>query len=57
MGRDFAKEGITQRIPIVTTTPHSSVIKSLSLLGIGNSNIIQVFLLPYPVNIKLNSLL
>jgi glutamate/tyrosine decarboxylase-like PLP-dependent enzyme len=42
LGKDFAKEGITQKINILTATPHSSALKALSLLGIGSSNIIKV---------------
>jgi len=41
-GKDFAKEGISKKINILTATPHSSSIKSLSLLGIGSGNIIKV---------------
>ncbi|AUC75984.1 pyridoxal phosphate-dependent decarboxylase family protein [Olleya sp. Bg11-27] len=40
--KDFAKNGITEKVNILTATPHSSVIKSLSLLGIGSNNIIKV---------------
>ena len=42
MGIDFAKEGITQKINILSAVPHSSVIKSLSMLGIGSNNVIKV---------------
>lgn len=41
-GKDFAKEGITEKINILTATPHSSAIKSLALLGIGSNTIIKV---------------
>ncbi|MXO03658.1 pyridoxal-dependent decarboxylase [Flavobacterium sp. HBTb2-11-1] len=37
-GKDFAKNGISERINILTATPHSSSIKCLSLLGIGSQN-------------------
>ncbi|MEL1255812.1 pyridoxal-dependent decarboxylase [Flavobacterium sp. DGU38] len=37
-GKDFAKDGISERINILTATPHSSSIKSLSMLGIGSQN-------------------
>ena len=40
-GIDIAKEGITVPIHVLTATPHSSAIKSLSL-GIGSSNIIKI---------------
>ncbi|CAM4289130.1 pyridoxal phosphate-dependent decarboxylase family protein [Zobellia nedashkovskayae] len=41
-GKDFAKEGITEKINILTASPHSSAIKSLALLGIGSNTIIKV---------------
>ncbi|KAF2079607.1 pyridoxal phosphate-dependent decarboxylase family protein [Flavobacterium sharifuzzamanii] len=37
-GKDFAKNGISESINILTATPHSSTIKCLSLLGIGSQN-------------------
>lgn len=37
-GKDFAKNGISESINILTATPHSSSIKSLSMLGIGSKN-------------------
>ncbi|WP_119789225.1 pyridoxal phosphate-dependent decarboxylase family protein [Flavobacterium anhuiense] len=37
-GKDFAKNGISEPINILTATPHSSSIKCLSLLGIGSQN-------------------
>ncbi|MBE4947077.1 aspartate aminotransferase family protein [Chryseobacterium culicis] len=41
-GRDIAKEGISGAVKVLTATPHSSSIKSLSLLGLGSSNIIKI---------------
>ena len=41
-GKDFAKEGITEKINILTATPHSSALKSLALLGIGSNNITKI---------------
>ncbi|PKF74708.1 pyridoxal phosphate-dependent decarboxylase family protein [Chryseobacterium sp. PMSZPI] len=41
-GKDIAKEGISGLIKILTATPHSSSIKSLSLLGLGSNNIVKV---------------
>ncbi|WP_136666738.1 pyridoxal-dependent decarboxylase [Flavobacterium sp. H122] len=38
-GFDFAKEGVTKKIKILAATPHSSTIKSLSMLGIGSNTI------------------
>lgn len=37
-GKDFAKNGISEKINILTATPHSSSIKALSMLGIGSQN-------------------
>ncbi|WP_394773647.1 pyridoxal phosphate-dependent decarboxylase family protein [Flavobacterium sp.] len=37
-GKDFAKNGISETIHILTATPHSSSIKTLSMLGIGSNN-------------------
>ena len=37
-GKDFAKNGISEPINILTATPHSSSIKTLSMLGIGSNN-------------------
>ncbi|MCK0132096.1 pyridoxal-dependent decarboxylase [Flavobacteriaceae bacterium F08102] len=41
-GKDIAKEGLTEKIPILTATPHSSALKALALLGIGSNNIIKI---------------
>jgi len=38
LGKDFAKEGVAGNIKILTATPHSSALKSLSMLGIGSNN-------------------
>jgi glutamate/tyrosine decarboxylase-like PLP-dependent enzyme len=37
-GKDFAKNGISETINILSATPHSSSIKTLSMLGIGSNN-------------------
>ncbi|WP_276378771.1 aspartate aminotransferase family protein [Flavobacterium sp. H4147] len=37
-GKDFAKNGISETVNILTATPHSSSIKCLSMLGIGSQN-------------------
>ena len=42
IGKDFAKEGVSENINILTAIPHSSVVKSLSLLGVGSNNIIKI---------------
>lgn len=39
LNKDFAKEGISEKIRILSAVPHSSSIKSLSMLGIGSNNI------------------
>jgi glutamate/tyrosine decarboxylase-like PLP-dependent enzyme len=41
-GKDIAKEGITSSIKVISTTPHSSSIKALSLLGVGSSNLVKI---------------
>lgn len=41
-GKDIAKEGISVPFKILTATPHSSSLKSLSLLGIGSGNIVKI---------------
>lgn len=38
LGKDFAKEGISAPIHILSATPHSSSVKCLSMLGIGSQN-------------------
>lgn len=42
LGKDFAKNGVSSKIKILTATPHSSILKSLSMLGIGSNNIVKV---------------
>lgn len=42
LGKDFAKNGITGSINILSATPHSSSIKCLSMLGIGSQNFIKI---------------
>ncbi|PAM92069.1 aspartate aminotransferase family protein [Flavobacterium sp. IR1] len=37
-GKDFAKNGISETINILTATPHSSSVKTLAMLGIGSNN-------------------
>ncbi|KUY21373.1 amino acid decarboxylase [Elizabethkingia miricola] len=39
---DIAKEGMMMPVHVLTATPHSSAMKSLSLLGIGSNNIIKI---------------
>lgn len=42
LGKDFAKNGISETINILSATPHSSSIKSLAMLGIGSNNFTTV---------------
>lgn len=42
LGKDFAKDGLSGKINILSATPHSSSVKSLSMLGIGSNNIIKI---------------
>jgi glutamate/tyrosine decarboxylase-like PLP-dependent enzyme len=42
LGKDFAKNGISEPITIFSATPHSSSIKCLAMLGIGSQNFIKI---------------
>lgn len=42
LGKDFAKDGITGSIKVLSATPHSSAVKSLAMLGMGSANVIPV---------------
>lgn len=42
LGRDFAKNGISESIPILSATPHSSSVKCLAMLGIGSQNFTKI---------------
>lgn len=46
-GIDFSNEGIRGNLSVLSGTPHSSVIKSLSVLGIGRNALIKVDTLPH----------
>jgi glutamate/tyrosine decarboxylase-like PLP-dependent enzyme len=41
-GKDIAREGVCDGIAVLAATPHSSVIKSLAMLGLGSNNLIKV---------------
>jgi glutamate/tyrosine decarboxylase-like PLP-dependent enzyme len=41
-GRDIAKEGVGSGVKVLSATPHSSAVKSLSMLGLGSQNFIKV---------------
>lgn len=42
LGKDFAKNGISVSINILTATPHSSAVKCLAMLGIGSQNFTKI---------------
>ena len=42
LGKDFAKNGISGKIKILSAVPHSCILKSLSMLGIGSNNFDKV---------------
>ena len=42
LGKDFAKNGITESINIFSATPHSSSVKCLAMLGIGSQNFTKI---------------
>ena len=42
LGKDFAKDGVTEKINILSALPHSSAIKCLSMLGIGSNNFAKI---------------
>lgn len=42
VGKDIARNGMSDELVVLAATPHSSVIKSLSMLGFGSNNIIKV---------------
>ena len=41
-GYDFSNDGIVGKIKVLSGTPHSSILKSLSMLGIGRKNVVIV---------------
>jgi glutamate/tyrosine decarboxylase-like PLP-dependent enzyme len=45
LGKDFAKNGVEGKITVLTGVPHSSSVKSLSMLGIGSNNFIKLQLI------------
>lgn len=42
LGHDFAKNGISAPLNILTATPHSSSVKCLAMLGIGSQNFTKI---------------
>lgn len=41
-GHDVSREGISGDLVVMAATPHSSVIKSLAMLGIGSNNVVRI---------------
>lgn len=41
-GRDIAKVGVGNGVKVLSATPHSSAVKSLSMLGLGSQNFIKI---------------
>ena len=57
LGKDFSNDGVEpSSIKIISATPHSSIIKSLSMLGIGRNSLIKVDTLPDREAIDINAL-
>jgi len=46
LGRDIAREGMSNDLVVLSAKPHSSVLKSLSMLGFGSNKIIHVDVVP-----------
>lgn len=42
LSKDIAREGMSSEIVVLGGTPHSSVFKSLSMLGFGSNNIVKI---------------
>ncbi|MDR6805675.1 glutamate/tyrosine decarboxylase-like PLP-dependent enzyme [Dyadobacter sp. BE34] len=41
-GRDVSREGVSGDLVVMAATPHSSVVKSLGMLGIGSNNVVRI---------------
>ncbi|MCF0051962.1 pyridoxal-dependent decarboxylase [Dyadobacter sp. LJ53] len=46
LGIDISRTGMSSEIIVMAATPHSSVIKSLSMLGFGSGNLFKINVLP-----------
>ena len=42
LGKDFAKNGISEPIHVLSATPHSSSVKCLAMLGMGSQNFTKI---------------
>ncbi|MCE7072375.1 pyridoxal-dependent decarboxylase [Dyadobacter sp. CY327] len=42
LGIDISKEGMSSGLVVMAATPHSSVIKSIAMLGFGSNNLVKV---------------
>ena len=40
--KDFARDGVSEKVTVLSATPHSSSIKSLSMLGIGSNHLVKI---------------
>ncbi|ELR73510.1 Aromatic-L-amino-acid decarboxylase [Fulvivirga imtechensis AK7] len=56
MGKDIAREGMDQKLHILSATPHSSSVKSLAMLGIGSNNLIKIKVLENREAMDINDL-
>lgn len=56
LGKDIAKDGLTDKINILAATPHSSSVKSMSMLGLGSKNLIKIQTLENREAIDVNNL-
>jgi glutamate/tyrosine decarboxylase-like PLP-dependent enzyme len=45
LGKDFAKDGVSGQVHVLTATPHSSAVKSLAMLGLGSNNFTKISVL------------
>ncbi|MEL6672087.1 MAG: pyridoxal-dependent decarboxylase [Bacteroidota bacterium] len=45
-GRDIARDGVRERMAVLSATPHSSAVKALSMLGLGSAHILPINTLP-----------
>ncbi|WP_026632881.1 pyridoxal phosphate-dependent decarboxylase family protein [Dyadobacter alkalitolerans] len=46
LGIDISKEGMSSDLVVMAATPHSSVIKSLAMLGFGSNHLVKINAMP-----------